>query len=160
MKNVLFGCICLIFSLSAGATEIPFHPETAAANEAAGIKKTLRVEWNASAGTNGGVAAHGLGAWLPAKAIITQSYMQIKTVFRGAGTGASTVAFHCEDANNILTAEDLYGDSAGIKAGNETGAAGAMVGSIAAPCQITATVAGYAQTSGKLVLFVDYVTGL
>lgn len=104
----------------------------------------------------GTIAAHGLGVTLPAKAVIIRSYFRTDTQFVDAGSG--TVALSCEDANNIKTATDITGNADGtFVEGQSTGAASAFVGSIAAACEITATVAGAAQTSGKLTGWVHYV---
>ncbi len=104
----------------------------------------------------GTIAPHLLGVSLPAKAIIKQSWFYIDTQFVDAGSG--TVAISCEDANNVLTASDITGITAGtITTGASTGSAATMVGGIAAACELTATVATAAQTSGKLTVFVEYV---
>lgn len=104
----------------------------------------------------GTVAAHPLGVTLPAKSIIKQAWFYTSTQFVDAGSG--TVALHCEDANNIYTATDITGNTAGtIVAGAATGAAANMVKGIANACEITATVAGAEQSAGKLILYVEYV---
>jgi hypothetical protein len=104
----------------------------------------------------GTVAAHGLGVNLPAKAVITRSWFYTVTQFTDAGSG--TVALHCEDANNIYSAADITGIAAGtVTDGVQDGTTANFTGSIAASCEITATVAGSAQTAGKLILFVEYI---
>lgn len=107
------------------------------------------------------VGAHSLGVTLPAKALITRSYIYVVTQF--ADTGTCTVAIHCEDANNIKTATDITGSAAGaFIEGQSTGAASAFVGSIASACAITATVAdggSCVPTAGKGIVFVEYVVG-
>jgi hypothetical protein len=93
---------------------------------------------------------------LPANAIIYQSYWYTETQFVDGGSG--TVAFHCEDANNIFTAADITGNADGsIVAGNATGVIATMTAAIAAECTITATIATAEQTAGVLTLFVEYV---
>lgn len=111
-------------------------------------------------GTDGGtIAARGLGVFLPANSIIRQVFFRTDVQFVDAGSG--TVALSCEDANNIFTATDITGNAVGtLVAGASTGAVGAMVQSIAAQCEITATVAGAAQTAGRLTLWVEYVVHL
>lgn len=105
------------------------------------------------------VGAHTLGVFLPAKAVIIRSYFQVIAQF--TDTGTCTIALSCEDANNIKTATDISGSSAGAFVdGASTGAASAFVGSIAAACEITATVAdggSCAISAGKLIGFVHYV---
>lgn len=121
------------------------------------VQKTVRYIYNVPTHL-GTVAAHGLGVFLPANAVITRSYFKIITVFTSGASGGGTVALHCEDANNIKTATDISGQSANaFVEGAETGAASAFVRAIAAPCEITATVAGTAQTAGKLVGWLNYV---
>lgn len=106
---------------------------------------------------NGGtIGARGLGVFLPANAMIVRSYLYVVTQFVDGGSG--TVALSCEDANNIKTATDITGSAAGaFIEGQSTGAASAFVASIAARCEINATVAGADQTAGKLIGFVEYV---
>lgn len=111
--------------------------------------------------TDGGsVAAHSLGVYLPGSAVLLRSYLQILTPFTSGASGGGTVALSCEDANNIKTATDLTGSAASaFIEGQSTGTAATFVRSIAAPCEITATVASTAQTAGKLVGWIDYVIG-
>jgi hypothetical protein len=104
----------------------------------------------------GGTGAHGTGVYLPAKAVITRGFYKIVTQFTDSGSG--TVALSCEDANNIVSAVDITPHASGTYM--ETIAVGASTGfisSIAAKCQITATVATAAQTAGKLVGWLEYV---
>lgn len=110
--------------------------------------------------TDGGtIAAHGLGVYLPAHAIIKQAWFYTDTQFVDGGSG--TVALHCEDANNIYSAADVTGITAGTTtSGVSTGTAATMKDAIAADCEITATVAGAAQTAGKMTIFVEYVVAL
>jgi hypothetical protein len=104
----------------------------------------------------GTVAPHALGVTLPAKAIIVRTWFYIVTQFTDAGAG--TVAIHCEDANNLYTATDITGMSVGATTAGaiDGGAESTFLGSIAAACEITATVATEAQTAGKLIFFVEY----
>lgn len=119
------------------------------------IKRIARVTYDVAA-DGGTIAAHALGVSLPANAVITRSWLYIVTQFADAGSG--TVALSCEDANNIKTATDITGSAAGaFIEGQSTGAASAFVGSIAAACEVTATVAGAAQSAGKLIAFIEYV---
>jgi hypothetical protein len=105
------------------------------------------------------VGAHGLGVSLPAKAIIIRSWIRIDTQL--VDTGTCTVAISCEDANNIKTATDITGSAAGAMIeGESTGAASAFKSSIAAACEITATVAdggSCVPSAGKGSVFVMYV---
>lgn len=117
--------------------------------------RVAKVVYDVAADT-GTIGAKPLGVFLPAKALIKQAWFYVDTQFVDGGTG--TVALHCEDANNIYTATDITGQAVGtVTSGAATGVAAAMVKAIAAQCEITATVAGAAQTAGKLTLFVEYV---
>lgn len=124
---------------------------------AEGISNLRVARFNYSVATDGGtIASRGLGVTLPAKAVIVRSYLRIDTQFVDGGSG--TVALSCEDANNIKTATDITGSSAGaFIEGQSTGASSAFISSIGAACEITATVAGAAQTDGKLTGWVEYV---
>lgn len=120
-------------------------------------KRIARATLNcASSGCS--VGAHTLGVTLPAKALITRSYINVVTQL--TDTGTCTVAFHCEDANNIKTATDITGTAAnGWIEGESTGAASAFKGSIGAACLITATVAdggSCVPLTGKAIVFVEY----
>lgn len=107
------------------------------------------------------VGAHTLGVTLPAKALITRSYIYVVTQM--ADTGTCTVAFHCEDSGNIKTATDLTGSAAGaFIEGASTGAVSTAVSGIASACVITATVAdggSCVPTAGKIIAFVEYNVG-
>jgi hypothetical protein len=176
--NRLFGALLafvavVAFPLFSLASTAPFHPHeeerfqaiessVLPANYAAdGLlnKRIARATWDAS--TDGAIGAHGLGVSLPAKAIILRAWAQVVTVIRGASASASTYAIHCEDANNILTAEEPYNDTAGLRevTAGTTGDVAQTVGNISAQCEITVTVAGAAQTSGKVITFVEYIVG-
>lgn len=126
----------------------------------AGVKaqRVARAEYDVLL-QGGTIGPHGLGVSLPAGAIVTRSYLQIGTQFVDAGAGS--VALQCEDANNILTATDITALTATtLRDGQSTGSLATMVQGIAANCELTAVVAGSAQTAGKLVVFVEYVVGL
>jgi hypothetical protein len=135
----------------------PFMPEVDRRFDAVEAVKTVRVVYDVSK-QGGAIGAISLPAALPAHAIIIRSWFEIKVQFVDAGAG--TVALSCEDANNIKTATDITGSAVGaLVEGASTGAASAFTTSIAAPCVITATVAGAAQTAGALTLWVSYVVG-
>jgi hypothetical protein len=120
-------------------------------------KRIARATLNCAA-SGCSVGAHTLGVTLPAKSLITRSYINVVTQL--TDTGTCTVAIHCEDANNIKTATDITGTAAnGWIEGESTGAASAFKGSIAAACLITATVAdggSCAPLTGKAIVFVEY----
>ncbi len=103
------------------------------------------------------VGAHPMGVYLPAGAMVTQSWFSVQTQFVDSGSG--TLAWHCEDANNLYTATDVTGITTATTTGASTGAASTMVKAIAARCQITATVGGVALTDGKMRFYVRYLLG-
>jgi hypothetical protein len=127
-----------------------------------GAKRIARVVYDVTDLDRNGVsngsstAAHPLNVSLPAKAVIVRSWLQIVTAFTDVGSG--TVAIHCEDANNIKTATDFTSLS-GLVEGESTGAMSAAKASIAAACEITATVATASQGLGRALIFVEYVVG-
>lgn len=107
---------------------------------------------------------HNTGVTLPKNAIITDSYLYVKTQLQSSTSGA-TIAFKCEDANNLFTAADITGSSAGaILSGTNYGAdssgAANMTAGIADECRIKATIATDNLKAGKVILFVEYVIGL
>lgn len=101
--------------------------------------------------------AHGTGKFLPAKAIITRSYLKFDNAFIDSGTG--TGAIYCEDAGNILAAEDLTAHSTGaLVEGASTGAVAGFKDNIAARCEISVLFgANVGPTSGKLTGWVHYI---
>ncbi len=119
--------------------------------------RTARATLNCAA-SGCSVGAHLLGVSLPAKALITRSYIYVKTQF--TDTGTCTVAVSCEDANNIKTATDITGTAAaGFIEGQSTGAASAFVAGIASTCEITATIAdggSCVPANGYANIFVEY----
>ncbi len=122
------------------------------------LKRIARATLDCTDGTTCPVGATSLGVSLPAKALITRSYIYVVTQL--ADTGTCTVAISCEDANNIKTATDLTGTAAaGFIEGASTGTAATFQTGIAATCAITATVAdggSCVPTAGKLIVFVEY----
>jgi hypothetical protein len=149
-----------LLAVGAQAATIPFSPELEDALNVASVKKTAHAVFNTaqtgygSSTTDSGV--HGLGVYLPASALILRSYIYVETQMVDNGSG--TVAYHCEDANNVKTATDMTGSAAGaFIEGASTGAVSAAVASIANRCEIKATVAGADLSAGKHHVFVDYV---
>src|SRR5688572_10486484 len=72
------------------------------------LKRLARVTWDATVSSQGSSSVnsgiHSLGITLPHKAIITRSFYQVHTAATVSGGGSPTLAIHCEDANNILSA--------------------------------------------------------
>lgn len=114
---------------------------------------------NDSSGTaNTTTAAHGLGVYIPAKAIITKVVMQIVTGFTSAGSTA-TIALSMETAADMFAALAVSDTklstgpyTAGIQDGTTTHFVQATV-----QREITATVAVQALTAGKMNIFIDYM---
>jgi hypothetical protein len=129
------------------------------------LKRVARVAWDVTGSPTYGDSTYesgvnGLGVYLPAKSMITQSYMYVVTVPQESGNNANdaTLAFQCEDSANIMAATDVKNRPAGtIWDGTQTGASSVMVAAIADGCQISSVVADDSYSSGKIVLFVEYV---
>lgn len=103
----------------------------------------------------GAVGTIGLGRYLPKDAVITRSWLHVDTAAVSGGTG--TIAFQCEDANNIYTATYIGGSSTGaLLEGASTGASSAFKTSIAAKCEISAVLAVEDFTAGKVSAYVRY----
>jgi hypothetical protein len=104
----------------------------------------------------GAIGTYSLGVKLPANAIITQSYLYSITQPTTAASG--TLAFQCQNANDIITATAAasYSSAGAAIAGSSTAAASAFKYTTAA-CTIQATIATGALTAGKVTAFVEYV---
>lgn len=119
-------------------------------------KVVLDVTGNSNLGTSG--STHGLGVYLPAGALITQSWFYTVTQFTGSG---SQLKMTCEDAGNVMAATGITGITAGtITAAASTGSAATMVAAIAAQCQVTAdwSAGTGPATAGKGIWFIRYTT--
>lgn len=107
-------------------------------------------------GTSG--STYGLGVTLPAKSTILRGWLTILTRFNGSG---GTVALKCEDSANLLAATDLtisnYTDGTVIRLIPQDAATNIIRGTtIAAPCEISATIATKTQDAGKALIFLEY----
>lgn len=138
-----------------GANKVLESMIVAAGTTGLGVRHVARAVYDFA--VNGGaISTISLGVALPAKALITKSFIYVDTQFVDAGAG--THAYQCEDANNIKTATDLTGSAAGAFIdGASTGSAATMVGSIASSCNISIVIAGAALTAGKQTVYVEYV---
>ncbi len=97
-----------------------------------------------------------LGVTLPAKAVITRSYVKIITQF--ADSGAGTVKISCIGAGDVLPDADYTGSSANaFIEGASTGTAATFVRGISSGCTISAFTHGVSPSTGKLVGWVHYV---
>jgi len=134
---------------------------------------------DSSGAANTTIAAHGLGVYLPTKAIITKFWYDVVTTFTSA-TDAATIAYKAQSANDLLSAIAISDASnvhdAGLHAGlpgypNLGADAGhdsqvevaalfaATFIKMTAERELTATVAVEALTAGKAMLYVEYTIG-
>jgi len=144
---------------------------------AAAIFDTAALDSSGVANTT--IAAHGLGVYLPTKAIITNAWVDVITTFTSA-TDAATIALKAQNAGD-LTAALAISDASNIW---DAGIHGCLPGSYAeatvagdtavldaarkaasfikltAERELTATVAVEALTAGKAVIYVEYVVSL
>jgi hypothetical protein len=124
------------------------------------------------------VAAHGLGVFLPSKAILTRVWVDVVTTFTSAND-SGTIALHAQSANDIVAAiaisdasnvwdAGIHGSKIGIPALADTATETALVVNalfaasmlkLTAEREITATVAVQALTAGKANIYVEYVIG-
>jgi hypothetical protein len=122
------------------------------------------------------IAAHGLGVYLPTKAIITRVWVDVVTTFTSA-TDAATIALKAQSANDIVSAiaisdvsnvwdAGIHGSKLGLPALADTATETALAVSalfsasmlkLTAARELTATVAVEALTAGKANIFVEYV---
>ncbi len=141
------------------ARALALEPAAQATNYAADgllAVKVARATIDCSTAANCTVGAHSLGQALPAKAMIIRSYYY--SAVQPVSAGSGSIAVHCEDANNIVTAANLTSKTVGtISEGGSTGATTAMVVGIASACNITATITSSDYTAGKLNIYTHYV---
>lgn len=164
MKKMLLGLFAVLVAIGVYATPDPIFPQVydylkyPSTDNRLHAQKVARASYS-SVGVQtiaGVIGDHKLGVFLPKNAIITRSYIYIKTAF--TDNGAGTIALTCEDAGNIKAATDLTSQSAdALVEGETTGAATTFKKSIAAGCEITATLAGASVSTGKLDVWVEYV---
>lgn len=131
---------------------------------------------DSSGASNKTVASHGLGVYLPTKAIVTRAWTDVITTFTSA-TSAATIALTMESAGDLVAGiainsgssrwnsglggclpgsyaeATVAGDTAILDAARN---AGSYVKTTAVR-ELTATVGIEALTAGKLNLYVEYV---
>ena len=160
--------------------ELSFKRSTVTIYNGVVAKRVATAVFNPSA--NAGertIAAHGLGVYLPAKAVVTKVLIDVVTTFTSA-TDAGTLAVHAQGAGNIVAAIAISDGTnvwdAGIR-GSKVGFpnlgadaahdsavevaalfAGTML-KITAERELTVTVAVEALTAGKMVIYVEYYLG-
>lgn len=132
---------------------------------------------DSSGAANTTIAAHGLGVFIPTKAVIVRFWYDVVTTFTSA-TDAATVALKAQAANDLLSAIAISDASNVLDAGLHAGLPGfpnlgadaahdsqvELAALFAATCikmtaerELVATVAVEALTAGKAVLYVEYV---
>jgi hypothetical protein len=131
---------------------------------------------DSSGAANTTIAAHGLGVYLPNKAIVINAWTDVTTTFTSA-TSAATIALKVEGAGDLVVAiainsgssrwnsglggclpgsyaeATVAGDSALLDAARK---AGSYVKTTAIR-EVTATVAVEALTAGKMNIYLEYV---
>lgn len=130
---------------------------------------------DSSGASNKTIAAHGLGVYIPANAIITRVWVDVITTFTSA-TDAATIALKAVNANDIVSAlaisdasniwdAGLHGSKVGTYAldGNSltaiamAAAEAASLIKVSAEKELIATVAVEALTAGKAVIHAEYI---
>ena len=115
---------------------------------------------NDSAGvSNKTVAAHGLGVFLPTKAIVVRALYQTVTTFTSGGS--ATVALSVQSANDLKTATAYTDGSFTAATLTDCVPVHSAATSIAltAERELKVTIGTAALTAGKLVLYVEYMIG-
>lgn len=131
---------------------------------------------DSSGASNKTIAAHGLGVYIPIKAVITKFYYDVVTTFTSA-TDAGTIAYSAQGANDLLSAIAISDATNVHDAGLHAGLPGypnlgadaahdsqvenaalnaATFIKLTVERELTATVAVEALTAGKAVLCVEY----
>lgn len=107
------------------------------------------------------IGAHGLGIYVPDKAVIKRAWYNVITTFTSA-TDAGTVALSAQSANDLKAAIAISNGAnpfdAGILEGVPVDTAATRI-KLTAERELVATVAVEALTAGKLVLYVEYIEG-
>lgn len=140
------------------------------------VRELAVATYDVSGGDDGAVGAHGLGIYLPTKAIVTKAWVDIVTTFADGASDSATIALSIESAGDLVAAIAISNGAnpwdAGLhdtKVNNfaldgnaltqlamASARAATMIKTTAAR-QITATVAAAALTAGKMNVFVEYV---
>ncbi|HEY3314476.1 MAG TPA: DUF2190 family protein [Bacillota bacterium] len=124
-----------------------------------GVKRTVKALYDFAV-HGGAIGAIGLGVYIPIKAVITRTYVEVLTTLTTAGADAGTIALHAEAADDIVAAIAVSNAAnpwdAGMHEGVSTGTAATFKKTTAAR-QITATIAGQAVTAGKFYVVAEYV---
>lgn len=119
--------------------------------DALASKRTARGTYDVAVG-GGAPGTHSTGIVIPDNAIITKAWVDVVTA--GVRASSSTIAFHVQSANDILTATASH-LSIGIKAGAPVGVAANFI-KLTAARTIVADVAAATMSAGKFVVFCEY----
>lgn len=116
---------------------------------------------DSSGNANSAIGTHGLGVFLPPKAIIIQTWFEVVTGFTSAANTA-TVAIQAESAADIFAATAVsnagLANANALTTGIQTGSAANMkLTTVERELQVV--VGTQALTAGRLVLFVEYHLG-
>jgi len=116
-----------------------------------------KATYDVTGGDSGTVAAHDLGLLIPNNATILRSHIEVITAFDSAAHGETiSLGIASDDAVGILGLTDL--GSTGFQATiQDDGLAASYSTKTTSNRQLIATVAGEAATSGKLIVWVEYI---
>lgn len=123
------------------------------------------------------VGTYGLGVYLPAGAIVTNSWYDVITTFETASADAGTIAIQVQAANDVVTAIAVSDAGnvwdAGVRGGKHgSGIMATVAGDTAvlasarkattylkctAERELSVVVGGQALTAGRMIVFVEYV---
>jgi len=142
------------FTRSIGAADGKLHaylPSQESSNACATAHATYDFDVD-----GGSIGTKASAVYLPANALIKQTYFHVKTSFVSALDGRTQV--YCEDSMNIKTAVATSAFLIGtVVAGESDGAAASTFkDDIAARCEISVAISSGALTAGYLDIYVDY----
>lgn len=134
-----------------------------------------------SAGNSNATAgSHGLGVFLPAKAVVTRAFYQVQTTFTDGSDDSATIAAKVTSTGDLVAAiaisdasnpwdagmhgclpgayaeRTVAGDTAIADAASQ---AASWIGPLSAEKELTITTAVHTLTAGRLILWVEYFLG-
>lgn len=142
------------------------------------VREIAVATYDVTGGDSGASGAHGLGVYIPSKAIITKAWVDVVTTFTDGASDTATIALHVQAANDIVSAlaiadatnvwdAGVHGSKIGFPNFGADAAhdsalevAALFAGSylkMTAVREITATVAIADLTAGKMNVYVEYV---
>lgn len=140
------------------------------------LREVAVATYDVSGGDTATAGAHGLGVYIPTKAIITRVWVDVVTTFTSANDSA-TLAIHLQAANDVVSAiaisdasnvwdAGIHGSKIGFPALADTGTETALAVAalfaanmlkLTAVREITVTSATQTLTAGKMNIYVEYV---